>query len=109
MSGIAGISVDDVTDAVENTVYTAVGLGILGFQHLQVQRRELRSRWPARCARSPTRSSAPSAAADRSPSGGCQGARRVVVDLTSQLSPLTGVGVMARELVERLAAPTTWR
>lgn len=41
MSGIAGISVDDVTDAVENTVYTAVGLGILGFQHLQVQRREL--------------------------------------------------------------------
>ena len=41
MSGIAGISVDDVTDAVENTLYTAVGLGILGFQHLQVQRREL--------------------------------------------------------------------
>ena len=41
MSGIAGISVDDVTDAVENTVYTAVGLGILGFQHLQVQRHEL--------------------------------------------------------------------
>ena len=41
MSGIAGISVDDVTNAVENTVYTAVGLGILGFQHLQVQRREL--------------------------------------------------------------------
>ena len=41
MSGIAGISVEDVTDAVENTVYTAVGLGILGFQHLQVQRREL--------------------------------------------------------------------
>lgn len=41
MSRIAGISVDDVTQAVENTVYTAVGLGILGFQHLQVQRREL--------------------------------------------------------------------
>ena len=36
-----GISVDDLTDAVENTVYTAVGLGILGFQHLQVQRRQL--------------------------------------------------------------------
>lgn len=31
-------------------------------------------------------------------------ARRVAVDLTSQLSPLTGVGVMARELVSRLAA-----
>jgi len=31
------------------------------------------------------------------------GARRVAVDLTSQLSPLTGVGVMARELVARLA------
>ena len=41
MSGIAGISVDDVTNAVENTVYTAVGLGILGVQHLQVQRRQL--------------------------------------------------------------------
>jgi hypothetical protein len=36
-----GISVDDLTSAVENTLYTAVGLGILGFQHLQVQRREL--------------------------------------------------------------------
>jgi hypothetical protein len=41
MSGISGISKDDVTRAVENTLYTAVGLGILGFQHLQVQRREL--------------------------------------------------------------------
>lgn len=29
---------------------------------------------------------------------------RVAVDLTSQLTPLTGVGVMARALVERLAA-----
>lgn len=38
---MAGFSVDNVTDAVENTVFTAVGLGILGFQHLQVQRREL--------------------------------------------------------------------
>jgi hypothetical protein len=35
------ISVEDVSRRVENTVYTAVGLGILGFQHLQVQRREL--------------------------------------------------------------------
>ena len=41
MWSCTGISVDDVTDAVENTVYTAVGLGILGFQHLQVQRHEL--------------------------------------------------------------------
>jgi hypothetical protein len=46
MSGITRIlvtpiSVDDVTHALENTVYTAVGLSILGFQHLQVQRREL--------------------------------------------------------------------
>ena len=39
---MSGISVDEVTKRVENTVYTAVGLGILGFQHLQVQRRELR-------------------------------------------------------------------
>jgi glycosyltransferase involved in cell wall biosynthesis len=34
---------------------------------------------------------------------GSRGARRVAVDLTSQLSPLTGVGIMARELVARLA------
>ena len=55
-----GISVDDVTDAVENTVYTAVGLGILGFQHLQVQRRQLnRSGGRRPCARWPSRSSAP--------------------------------------------------
>jgi hypothetical protein len=39
---MSGISVDDLTTAVENTVYTAIGLGILGFQHLQVQRRQLR-------------------------------------------------------------------
>jgi hypothetical protein len=39
---MSGISVDDLTTAVENTIYTAIGLGILGFQHLQVQRRQLR-------------------------------------------------------------------
>ncbi|MGH9192692.1 MAG: hypothetical protein ACRDZ0_09530 [Acidimicrobiales bacterium] len=33
---------DDITRRVENTVYTAVGLGILGFQHLQVQRQQLK-------------------------------------------------------------------
>lgn len=37
------ISTDDLATTVENTVYTAVGLGILGFQHLQVQRRALSS------------------------------------------------------------------
>ena len=36
-----GISTDDLAERVENTLYTAVGLGILGFQHLQVQRRQL--------------------------------------------------------------------
>ena len=41
---MSGISVDDLTTAVENTLYTAIGLGILGFQHLQVQRRQLRRR-----------------------------------------------------------------
>jgi hypothetical protein len=41
MSGPAGISVDDITAAVENTVYTAVGLGILGLNHLQAQRRQI--------------------------------------------------------------------
>ena len=35
------ISVDDITTAVENAVYTAVGLGILGVNHLQAQRRHL--------------------------------------------------------------------
>lgn len=34
-------SLDDITTAVENAVYTAVGLGILGLNHLQAQRREL--------------------------------------------------------------------
>jgi hypothetical protein len=38
---MSAISIDDLTTAVENTVFTAVGLGILGFQHLQVHRREL--------------------------------------------------------------------
>jgi hypothetical protein len=37
-----GISVDDLKKGAEATLYTAVGLGILGFQHLQVQRRELK-------------------------------------------------------------------
>ncbi len=36
-----GISIDDLGKRVEETVYTAVGLGILGYQHLQVQRRQL--------------------------------------------------------------------
>jgi len=43
---MSGTTVDEVASAigekVENAVYTAVGLGILGFQHLQVQRRQLR-------------------------------------------------------------------
>jgi hypothetical protein len=38
---MSGISVNDLSTTVENAVYTVVGLGILGFQHLQVQRREL--------------------------------------------------------------------
>jgi hypothetical protein len=38
---MSGISVDDLATSVENAVYTAVGLGILGFQHLQVQRHQL--------------------------------------------------------------------
>lgn len=35
------LSIDEVATRVENAVYTAVGLGILGFQHVQVQRREI--------------------------------------------------------------------
>jgi hypothetical protein len=36
------LSTHDISRTVENTVYTAVGLGILGFQHLQVQRQQLK-------------------------------------------------------------------
>jgi hypothetical protein len=36
------ISVDDVPRVVEDTVYTAVGLGVLGFQRVQVQRQQLK-------------------------------------------------------------------
>jgi hypothetical protein len=35
-------STEDLHRTVENTLYTAVGLGILGFQHLQVQRQRLK-------------------------------------------------------------------
>jgi hypothetical protein len=35
-------STEEISKWIENTVYTAVGLGILGFQHLQVQRRQLK-------------------------------------------------------------------
>ncbi|HEX6417288.1 MAG TPA: hypothetical protein VFZ77_02285 [Acidimicrobiales bacterium] len=35
------LSADDLATTLENAVYTAVGLGILGFQHLQVQRQQL--------------------------------------------------------------------
>ena len=35
------ISIDDIASAVHDALYTAVGLGILGFNHLQVQRREV--------------------------------------------------------------------
>lgn len=44
MSGTNGISVDGVAQTVENTFYTVVGLGVLGVQHLRVQRRELAKR-----------------------------------------------------------------
>jgi hypothetical protein len=36
------ISVDDIPRMVEDTVYTAVGLGVLGFQRVQVQRQQLK-------------------------------------------------------------------
>jgi hypothetical protein len=36
------ISVDDIPRFVEDTVYTAVGLGVLGFQRVQVQRQQLK-------------------------------------------------------------------
>lgn len=36
------ISVDDIPRMVEDTVYTAVGLGVLGFQQAQVQRQQLK-------------------------------------------------------------------
>jgi hypothetical protein len=42
LRGVPRLSTDDISRTVENTVYTAVGLGILGFQHLQVQRQQLK-------------------------------------------------------------------
>lgn len=36
------ISTERLARTVEDTIYTAVGLGVLGFQHLQVQRQELK-------------------------------------------------------------------
>src|SRR5829696_6526145 len=33
---------DDIPKAVEETLYTAVGLGVLGFQRMQVRRQELK-------------------------------------------------------------------
>ncbi len=41
-AGVPRPSTDDISRKVENTLYTAVGLGILGFQHLQVQRQQLK-------------------------------------------------------------------
>jgi hypothetical protein len=40
-SGAAGAG-SALFKTVEDTIYTAVGLGVLGFQHLQVQRQELK-------------------------------------------------------------------
>ncbi|HEX8804966.1 MAG TPA: hypothetical protein VF743_12260 [Acidimicrobiales bacterium] len=34
------ISVDDIPRLAEDALYTAVGLGVLGFQHIQVQRQQ---------------------------------------------------------------------
>ena len=85
-----GISVDDVTDAVENTVYTAVGLGILGFQHLQVQRRELEQVLDAVASRQVVERTGPAAADRTAPCRPpCSGSPS-----TSPRSstPLTGVG-----------------
>lgn len=38
---LGNIDVEELTRRAEEALYTAVGLGILGFQHLQVRRREL--------------------------------------------------------------------
>lgn len=43
------ISVDDIPRMVEDTVYTAVGLGILGFQRAQVQRQQLKRSLSSSC------------------------------------------------------------
>ncbi len=41
VGAVQGITAEDLGRHAENAVYTAVGLGILGFQHLAVQRREI--------------------------------------------------------------------
>jgi hypothetical protein len=43
------ISVEDIPRVVEDTVYTAVGLGILGFQRVQVQRQQLKRSLSSSC------------------------------------------------------------
>lgn len=43
------ISVDDIPRMVEDTVYTAVGLGVLGFQRMQVQRQQLKRSLSSSC------------------------------------------------------------
>jgi hypothetical protein len=43
------ISVDGIPRVVEDTVYTAVGLGVLGFQRVQVQRQQLKRSLSSSC------------------------------------------------------------
>jgi len=41
-AGVVASPVDSVPPAVKDAFYTALGFGVLGFQQLQVQRRDLR-------------------------------------------------------------------
>lgn len=41
-AGVVASPVDSVPSAVKDAFYTALGFGVLGFQQLQVQRRDLR-------------------------------------------------------------------
>lgn len=42
-------SIEDIPKMVEDTVYTAVGLGVLGFQRVQVQRQQLKRSLSSSC------------------------------------------------------------
>lgn len=52
---------DDIRNGARDVVYTGVGLGILGFQKLQVRRRELEKALGVGLPRPPTASAASSA------------------------------------------------
>jgi TolA-binding protein len=42
MAAFSPVKIDDITNLVKDTVYVSIGLGVIAFQRVQVQRQELR-------------------------------------------------------------------